>query len=82
MVLNVLRYVTYSIPCCVRRARFVFRLVEGVKDVRVLRMVTSLAMIVIYSISICQLAHALLMRWRAVGVRGIGSATCGLGIAF
>ena len=82
MVLNVSRYVTRSVPFGVRRARFVFRLVEGVEVVRGVHLVINLAVVISCSMPFCQLVHALLMRRRAVGVRGISSASCGLGMDF
>ena len=62
-------------------SRFVFRLVEGVEVVRGVHLVINLAVVISCSMPFCLLVHALLMRRRAVGVRGISSASCGLGMA-
>ena len=82
MVLNMARYVTHSAPCGGRHARFDCRLVEVVELLCGLRMDTNLAVVIICSMPICQLAHALLMRRREVGVRGISLASYGLGMIF
>ena len=82
MVINVVRYVTRSIPCGGRHARFVCRLVVGVEGLGWLRLVTSLTVVIICSMPSCQLAHALLMSRYEVVVRDVRSASCGLGMAF
>ena len=71
MVLNLARCVTRTVPCGGRWASFDCRLVEVVEVVCGLRLGTNLAVVIICSMSFCQLAHALLMRRREVGVRGI-----------
>ena len=82
IVLNVARYVTHAFPCGGRHARFVCRLVVGLAVVSGLRLVTNLAVVIICSMLSCQLAHALLMSQCEVVVRGVRSASCGLGMRF
>ena len=81
-VLNMARYVTRVDPCGGRHACFVFLLMVGFACVRGVCLVTNLAVVIICSMPICQLAHALLMRRHAVVVRGVSSASCGLGMRF
>ena len=80
IILNVSRYVMRSVFRCVRCARLDWRLVAVCLVGFGVRTVTSLAMAIIYSMPHFQLALTLLMRRRAVGVRGIRSSSFGGGV--
>lgn len=80
IILNVSQYMMRSVSRWFRCARLDWRLVEVCLFGFGVRIVTSLAVVIICSMPRYQMALALLMRRRAAGVHGIRSSSFGGGV--